>query len=390
MLFAVCSDNMLDKHHFVDRVHECSVTVSSLVSGVVVANGLGRSSVVAETYICARFPHTSIPPPPVYPAASQLSVTDFAPDGLHPKTRLGQHTLAAILKHWLRTASRRSTHSRPNAPAATAPPYGLPRALHPRNVNQRPPTTSPRCYHFGMQTGSGTFRRYSVLRPLAWHTAACPRMPAAASLLGEACAQVDPTPGPKCPEFLPPEDDRAAPQTWLYCSHSLPPRRSSAATKIMAGVVALREGALLELPLELPVQMVGEDGNISTAASPARHAFRVTIDYLTSYESIGRATLACGAGCTCEEQHIDGHRPAKHASDLVSIFHQHSLTVLQSTVPMGESGSNGSILTASGQEQQGRWICVVRLRVDHGTSSGGHKFRLRMLRIAQIVPEVLP
>eukprot|EP00966_Prymnesium_polylepis_P247459 5722157-Prymnesium_polylepis.2 len=97
--------------------------------------------------------------------AGRVNVTDFVPDGLHPSSSFGQHVLAAILRRWLRDASKRHTGTSHGN-------WTLPRALHPRNARQAPETSRPRCYHFGKQMGApGPMRIFSVLRPLSWHTA---------------------------------------------------------------------------------------------------------------------------------------------------------------------------------------------------------------------------
>ena len=287
-----------------------------------------------------RFPPAHTLPP----TARQLPVTDFAGDGLHPGTALGQSILGAILEHWLQRAARQHAAlglgGEANGLRVTQHSRELPPALHPRNQRAHPRTNAPRCYHFGRPLGTGTFRCYAVLRPMPWRTAACTQLPLSSHGLGETCTRVDPQPAPSCPSFLPAEGESTAPNVWIYCSKSLPPRGSNTSAKVMSGVVAMRAGATLELPLELPAwtddayeTAAGEerDAAVDThaaAAHPRRgRTFSVTLDYLTSYESMGRVKIGCAGGCACPALVLDAHRPPRVAGQLVSIFEMASFTV---------------------------------------------------------------
>ncbi|KAL1526704.1 hypothetical protein AB1Y20_015404 [Prymnesium parvum] len=151
------------------------------------------------------------------------------------------------------------------------------------------------------------------------------------------CDAVDATPScPKAGLLL--AKGAIPPRVWVFCSHSLGsnPKRSP-------GVVALRPGALLYLPLELA--FVPKHAAVSHV--------RISLLHLTSYEGMGIVRLRCGGSCTCEQQRVDAHQVSQTRN--VSVFIEHSFR-------------------ASLHHSQS---CPLFVWLTNESSSGGHKFKLR-------------
>ena len=79
----------------------------------------------------------------------------------------------------------------------------------------------------------------------------------------------------------------------------------------------------------------------------------LAVDYLTSYEHMGRCRVSCVWGCTCAQRVLDAHDAAEHAS-------------LRKVAYVAVSDVRR---------------CAVELRVEDATSSGEHKWKLVRLSI---------
>ena len=73
---------------------------------------------------------------------------------------------------------------------------------------------------------------------------------------------------------------------------------------------------------------------------------------------MGRVELRCWGGCSCEAHVVDAHRVSYNDRN-VSVYREHVFAM---------SGASAS--------------CTLRARVLKGTSSGGHKFKLRFVVIS--------
>jgi hypothetical protein len=108
------------------------------------------------------------------------------------------------------------------------------------------------------------------------------------------------------------------------------------------------------------------DGPTSSAPAQVTQKHRVngtlTIEYLSSYEGMGIATVRCSDGCECDETRFDGHRGPETAQRLVSIMESHLVAVrgLDSRTP----------------------TCTVNVSVLADTRSGRHKVKLGAARLS--------
>jgi len=82
----------------------------------------------------------------------------------------------------------------------------------------------------------------------------------------------------------------------------------------------------------------------------------VSVWHLTSYEYMGRAHIRCSHGCTCESHYIQAHAVESWRGRNASLYKEHRVHArVREVAPRA---------------------CVVELRVDEYTASGGHKFRV--------------
>ena len=82
----------------------------------------------------------------------------------------------------------------------------------------------------------------------------------------------------------------------------------------------------------------------------------MSVWHLTSYEHMGRARVRCSHGCTCEAHYIQAHAVESWQGRNASLYKEHRVHArVSEMVPRA---------------------CVVELRVDEDTTSGGHKFRV--------------
>ena len=140
------------------------------------------------------------------------------------------------------------------------------------------------------------------------------------------------------------------PPVWFYCLNALVP---SGGGKKSPGLIALQPGATLEVELDT---RLGDGGG----ASPTLRV-HAKLQYLTSYEHMGRATLRCVHRCRCRSQRIDAHQVSSGGYRNVSVFAYHEWAI-------------------RGAYED----CRVRLHVLRGTSSGEHKFKVRHIILKEL------
>jgi hypothetical protein len=170
----------------------------------------------------------------------------------------------------------------------------------------------------------------------------------------------------------------ALPHGWVECTYSLGWSR-----KLSPGVAAFAPGAtlVLEVPGAEADPTGGKEGisappetatsstplaqTAPSAAAPpsatrTRAMQHVELNYLTSYHGMGVVELSCHGGCRCVPFMVDAHRPTTAAS----VFEQTSVNVTR-------DDALGSAAPA----------CELQLEVLNQTSSGGHKWKLRDVRV---------
>lgn len=164
--------------------------------------------------------------------------------------------------------------------------------------------------------------------------------------------------------------------------------------KTSPAVSANSPGALLvmELPTEwLPASPASDGTNLDGSNLDGGFDFNVTLQYLTSWQGMGKARLACTGACACAATIIDAHVVAAASSNQrnVTIFAEHQF-VARFSPPSRDglssvAGAETAIRTARNAV---RHIgvnaataptdrCGVTLELLSATSSGGHLFRVR-------------
>ena len=128
-------------------------------------------------------------------------------------------------------------------------------------------------------------------------------------------------------------------------------------------MLALVPGATMEASFDL--QLPAQPGARADTFGDARGGVTLTLEYLTSYERMGLASVRCVSGCACEAQLLDGHR-----TDAV----RNVSTFAALTFPVRVAPARG------GRARRGAGAaepCVLEFKVLPGTRSGGHKVKLR-------------
>ena len=95
----------------------------------------------------------------------------------------------------------------------------------------------------------------------------------------------------------------------------------------------------------------------SGAAEDPQYKVQAGLEYLISYEGMGRSLLRCVRHCSCKEQRLDAHSTSRVHNE--SVFVRHFFTI------RGASAR-----------------CSLSLLLLNASSSGGHKFKVRSLFIA--------
>ena len=296
----------------------------------------------------------------VFAGRPGFSIPEIAGDCLHPTSGTrGVDYVTDMVIHWTRQAvmKRQATASTEVTSPSVATSLlnrSIPTAIHARAT--RLYKTPSSCFNLESLGSRGTSNGQNLLT-VPWHTASCQflgavpyhgthqqqGLPCRASSLFE-CAQRDSI-AAGCTHWdsIYRCSDGAlsvVPPTWFYCANAL-----SASRKESPGVVALKPGAQLYLPLD-----------VSFAAASTASLLNIRLLHLTSYEGMGIAYLRCVAGCQCPMVRIDAHNVAKDGRRNESTFKEFSFQA--TTFPQSQG-------------------CLLGLHLSAESSSGGHKFKVR-------------
>ena len=320
---------------------------------------------------------------PMVQAGSLTKEQLVGKDCIHPiNGPLGVDSVTAMLTHWFDTMRQR--HARTGARAGAKQPHlELPAPLWPENGETARGMRGQVCLAFGTPDERWSVRTMGEqLRPVRWRSTWCAprrrpwlfdsdtmrRDPArltspclAKPFEPSASATVDASRRPAssyakalaCPERIVRDggQEYAAffhdlPRGFFYCLLELK-TNGQGTRKESFGVVAMVPGATLHF-----------DGTASSAPP-----FVVTLAYLTSYRGMGIAAFNCVGVCECGEQIIDAHDAS---GSNATIFATISVKVSRRRELIGA----------------GRAPCGMQLQVLNRTSSGGFKFKVRHLLIA--------
>lgn len=168
-----------------------------------------------------------------------------------------------------------------------------------------------------------------------------------------------------------------APPTWVYCELAqrvvISPSngsRSLRAGKLSPGAIALTPNATLLVPLPWPAST--RPASLRRSAAP--RAMRARLRYLTSYEHMGMARVACvGSSCSClrgSTHLIDAYRPDGPNE---SVFANFEFSIVDS-VP----GANEQEVKRLAPELEGpvHPPCALLVQVASKSLSGVHKFKV--------------
>mmetsp|Transcript_26972 Transcript_26972/g.68601 ORF Transcript_26972/g.68601 Transcript_26972/m.68601 type:complete len:325 (-) Transcript_26972:157-1131(-) len=268
---------------------------------------------------------------------------EVAGDCLHPMHgSKGNDYVAELMINWLVDANAQRSHVQKREPAgadsvADSLPAPLTSSSFESELDHRACFTLDRPEH-----GGWLGKRRADKMSLAWRTASCPRRGCTAEQAEEARQH----PPVECPsardrlrlaQFV----EKEPPPVFFFCHNSLNPNNP----KRLPGAVGLRPGATLYLPFR-PGSSVGARAGDDVC---------VSIWYLTSYEHMGMATLRCAQSCGCQTHRLDAHAIESWHGRNASIYREFRLRTRVS-----EAASD----------------CVIELRIDEHSSSGGHKFRV--------------
>ena len=280
---------------------------------------------------------------------SGYTMRDVAADCLHPATgKHGSAHMTDLLMNWLlREAGDGST---------LVESASLPSPLYSKMSADMATVLSgktARCYSLGHQ---GEHAPSRSKRAVAWRTASC-------SMSKGSTANAVAWPPNGCSVFAYERKACASYSSaaslrglWAYCYTSLPLTEDlllqpGVTRKVSPGLVAVAPGALLHLTIDTRLA-----SNMDYADKDyARSKLLVSIDYLTSFERAGVVRVSCTHGCTCAETRVDAHR----AGQAASVFEDLILNV---------DGSSAE--------------CGLQLLVLNETSSGGHKFKVRQVKVS--------
>ena len=172
-------------------------------------------------------------------------------------------------------------------------------------------------------------------------------------------------------------DAAAASSSKAKRHHSIPPPpppplpADERCPKDKPGLTAFAPGS--EVLLELPMGRAGSDAHLRSSTADPRWKGSLSVTYLWSYQSMGRAALGCEGACTCKPTMIDGHisDAAAKKSHMPSRF----VSVWKRVVI--DTYGNGT----------GPSACMLRLVLLNTTLSGGTKFKLGSLTLKWLSTE---
>ena len=327
---------------------------------------------VCERYGCAAVSMHRALEPLVRSSAAGFGLAELVGDDcLHPTNgKRGVAYLSELLVHWLDSALASWRALRRDVPhllpRLSRPPRSLGEPLHAANGRAAPPA---RCYSFMRERGGGDLElggragggislqvNAQATRPVEWRNVG--NVPGGGG--APAAAQ--------CPRGIGSAGGQAAleafvgsrPSGWFFCKHALGTTR-----KVSPGVLALVPGATMEASFDL--QLAAQPGARAGSDGDARGGVTLTLEYLTSYERMGVASVRCLSGCACEAQLLDGHR-----TDAVRNVSTFAALTFPVRVAPARGGRAGGKRGAGAAEP-----CVLEFKVLAGTRSGGHKVKLR-------------
>ena len=319
--------------------------------------------------------------PHVRAGATGFSIDDITgPDCLHPVNgRHGLQYVDQMLRHYVDRVRLAYSRGGRGSGAARAPPWdtsggkagsaAFPTPLHRRNSVSPP---AARCYSFLQPTvqNGRVNHLFQTRQPIGWQSASCAaagvwhptsvptRQPPLAGLPGRRYHSAGVSGGEGCVARAPPGDEcpvsrfaarlpaflATKPQGWFFCRRAL-----SRSAKISQGVVALEAGATLRAVVDTRV-LEGEGAGAADNKSAAVHH---GLQYLASYEGMGKVELRCVSVCSCSTHMLDAHRPEERAS----IYITHNFPIW------------GAVAR-----------CELQLQVLNASSpGGGTKFKVRSL-----------
>ena len=340
-------------------------------------NGMGASPsdnfVNGVTDLCRRYPVDCISQHDALGAGFRagrpgFAIQEIAGDCLHPFYGThGAEYMTDLLVHWATTGYKRWDSMRSQLTSTIRLLEGdMPPPVNPKEVAAYESKRAA-CYHLAAQVDNTPTADAAAL---PWRTATCSSGADVwraspeyfnVSLGGIRCPAREVT-ASKCPSryHLPTAgaNDPSLPQIWTYCPIATVGDAGGTA-KPSPGVAAFVPGAALAVAL--PTGWLKRSGGIS-----ATTAFNVTLQHLTSWNSMGIAHVSCWGTCTCMDHVVDGHAGSNDGMGKVTVFTEHTFEAALSH------------LDADGHAKESKKRnCEMRVLITNTSSSGGHMFKIR-------------
>ena len=278
---------------------------------------------------------------PAFAGRPGFSIPELAGDCLHPTSGTrGVDYVTDMVIHWTQRAVAQRIAAR-NSRAAIAEP--LPSAIHP--VAAKLKNNPGVCFDLEA-LGSRGISNGQHLLAVPWRTAFCrvgarraaraPRAGDGTSDAAQGCSGG--RPGDCSPSSCGRLGARVAAAAWFYCG-TLSSRRPHRAS--------WRWCPHRLLPLD-----------VSLAGASTGRTLVIALLHLRSYEGMDIAILRCVAGCSCPSHRIDAHEPPEPAKRNESVYGEYDFRV---------------------QVAEQSYGCLLALRLDEESSSGGFKFKVRSI-----------